>query len=204
MTDKTKEDTAEPRWTLDELVAKAAVALSLEGVDQSSARVTSVPSARTIRYYATHGLMDPPSSHRGRTALYDERHLLQIVAIKRLQAEGASLTEVQARLLNASDAELAELADLPEPTSARGRRRGGRREGAFWAERPAEPATPTAAAAMSPIVGVVLGEGVRLTVEGGAIALTAADLRAISAAAAPLLSVLRARGLMDKGEGEGQ
>jgi hypothetical protein len=49
----------------------------------------------------------------GRTGFYSRRHLLQLVGIKRLQAQGQSLAAIQARLVNASDDDLAQLADLP-------------------------------------------------------------------------------------------
>ena len=51
-----------------------------------AARVRAVPDRRAIRWYTTIGLIDRPVAHRGRTALYGPRHLLQLVAVKRLQA----------------------------------------------------------------------------------------------------------------------
>src|SRR5690348_15034744 len=71
--------------TLDELSARVALALADHYEGQASARVRDVPDVRTIRYYTTLGLIDRPAALRGRTALYGRRHLLQLVAIKRLQ-----------------------------------------------------------------------------------------------------------------------
>src|SRR5437764_13479859 len=88
-----------PLWTLDELAAQVALALVVDYAAQASGRVREVPDRRTIRYYTTLGLLDRPAQVRGRTALYSTRHLLQLVAIKRLQARGLSLAEVQAQLL---------------------------------------------------------------------------------------------------------
>jgi hypothetical protein len=51
---------------------------------------------------------------RGRTALYGPRHLLQLVAVKRRQAQGHSLAAIQAELHGASNAELAVAARVPE------------------------------------------------------------------------------------------
>src|SRR4051812_31134874 len=82
--------------------------------DPVSGRVREVPDIRTIRYYTTLGLLDRPSEMRGRTAYYGPRHLLQLVAIKRLQAEGLPLVEVQQRLAKASDENLERYAQLPE------------------------------------------------------------------------------------------
>lgn len=78
-----------------------------------SARVREVPDKRTIRYYTTLGLLDRPAEMRGRIAYYGRRHLMQLVAIKRLQASGLSLVDIQKRLAGVSDAALARLADLP-------------------------------------------------------------------------------------------
>lgn len=98
--------------TLRELVAQAAALLSEEDVDQPSGRVSDIPTVRTVRYYATHGLLEKPVDWKGRTALYGPRHLLTLVAIKRLQARGESLQEVQGRLGGISLEELEALAGL--------------------------------------------------------------------------------------------
>lgn len=101
-------------WTLDQLGSLVARALE-EGYEPAqSGRVRAVPDARTIRYYTTLGLVDRPSELRGRTAYYGRRHLLQLVAIKRLQADGLSLREVQIRLAGLDEGRLVALAALPE------------------------------------------------------------------------------------------
>ena len=86
---------------------------------QTSGRIREVPDRRTIRYYTTIGLLDKPAEMRGRTAYYGRRHLLQLVAIKRLQARGKSLVEIQEMLTGASDSALLKLADAPDGTSER-------------------------------------------------------------------------------------
>ena len=93
------------RWTLEELVQRAARALVAADVRVANGRVTEVPDARLIRWYATIGLVDRPVM-RGRVAHYGERHLLQLVAVKRLQAQGLPLAEIQHRLAGATDATL--------------------------------------------------------------------------------------------------
>ena len=81
--------------SLQELVAEAAVLLSEAAIDQPSGRVSDVPTVRTVRYYASHGLLDKPAAHRGRAALYNHTHLMQLLAIKRLQAQGLTLEQVK-------------------------------------------------------------------------------------------------------------
>jgi DNA-binding transcriptional MerR regulator len=77
---------------------------ALLGAQQDN-RVAPVPDARTIRYYTTLGLVDRPGID-GRQARYNRRHLLQLVAIKALQAINLPLAEIQSRLYGRSDAEL--------------------------------------------------------------------------------------------------
>ncbi|ROP34411.1 MerR-like DNA binding protein [Couchioplanes caeruleus] len=132
-------------WTMDELVEQVRRALAAEYPGAPNGRVRDVPDRRAIRWYTTTGLVDRPSGMRGRTALYGPRHLLQLVAVKRRQAQGHSLAAIQAELAGATDAELATLArlpvvpsaPLPPPEPARPR---------FWAAPPAPAAPPTAPA----------------------------------------------------------
>lgn len=205
-----------PLWTLDELSAQVASALAVDYPGQASARVREVPDIRTIRYYTTLGLIDRPAQMRGRTALYGRRHLLQLVAIKRLQAKGLSLAEVQSRVVGQSDAVLRRLAQMPSgdrPSEVAGRQRReageeGHRGESFWTVSPVpapagETATPPAEEGKDsqsrnvlPLVGVSLDAGVVLLLEGGR-ALDENDVEALRAAAAPLLKLLRARRLLD-------
>lgn len=101
-------------WTLDQLTEQVEAALSVDYPGAPSGRVRSVPDQRAIRWYTTIGLVDRPASMRGRTALYVERHLLQLVAIKRLQAEGRSLADIQAELAGVPESTLRLLARLPD------------------------------------------------------------------------------------------
>jgi DNA-binding transcriptional MerR regulator len=103
----------EPRWTLDELAERVDAALAVDYPGQSSGRVRDVPDRRAIRWYTTIGLVDRPAAHRGRTALYGPRHLLQLVAIKRLQARGLPLVAIQQELAGATDTQLARVARVP-------------------------------------------------------------------------------------------
>src|ERR1700738_4259168 len=104
---------ATPLWTIDELSTQVALALSVDYAGQANGQVRDVPDRRTIRYYTTLGLLDRPARLRGRTALYGRRHLLQLVAIKRLQARGAALAQLQQQLLGLADAGLARLGRVP-------------------------------------------------------------------------------------------
>jgi MerR HTH family regulatory protein len=108
----------EPRWTLDELAERVDAALAVDYAGPPSGRVRAVPDRRAIRWYTTIGLIDRPVAHRGRTALYGPRHLLQLVAVKRLQAKGLPLVAIQQELAGATDSQLARVAHLPPDPEA--------------------------------------------------------------------------------------
>jgi DNA-binding transcriptional MerR regulator len=183
----------EPIWTLDELCAQVALALAVDYTGANNGRVRDVPDRRTIRYYTTIGLIDRPAALRGRTALYGRRHLLQLTAIKRLQARGLSLTEVQARLLGLTGAALEELAALPadfvpaEPAAAvETEQSAPTRRDDFWRTDPEPVRSMTA---------VTLCDGITLIMEATR-PLDEHDLSALRAAAAPLLKLLQVRRLL--------
>src|SRR4029453_18551905 len=78
--------------------------------------VRPAPGRRPIRWSTTIGLIDRPVAHRGRTALYGPRHLLQLVAVKRLQARGLPLVAIHQELAGATGSQLARVARLPLDT----------------------------------------------------------------------------------------
>ena len=186
-------------WTLDDLADEVARSLAVDYGGPTNGRVRGVPDRRAIRWYTTLGLIDRPSALRGRTALYGRRHLLQLVAIKRLQAEGLTLEDVQARLGGASDDVLARLARMPATEEV-----GAAIGGGFWKAR------PSAAAAKSTVIhpleavqahasldgetlnGLILTPGVRLIFDHGP-PLTLIESETFRSLAAPLLAALRAR-----------
>src|SRR5215212_4101189 len=99
-------------WTLDELVDRVRAALAAEYPGAPNGRVRDLPDRRAIRWYTTTGLVDRPTM-RGRTALYGVRHLLQLVALKRRQADGRTLAEIQAELTGATERTLLDIARIP-------------------------------------------------------------------------------------------
>lgn len=91
--------------SLEELAQAVTKILVEQGLIQSDHRVSAVPDARTIRYYTTLGLLDRPLVV-GRQARYGRRHVLQLLAVKSLQALAIPLAEIQSRLYGRSDQEL--------------------------------------------------------------------------------------------------
>lgn len=200
-----------PLWTLDELSAQVAQALAGDSPRQASGRVREMPDIRTIRYYTTRGLIDRPAQMRGRTALYRRRHLLQLVAIKRLQAKGLSLAEIQVQVEGQTDAVLSKLAQLPvhdrqkEETdgidpSRTEQEAGDRRNKSFWGASPApvpETVPKNDGPDVLPLIGVRLDEGVTLLLESTR-PLDELDMETLRSAAAPLLKTLRKLGIRTK------
>jgi DNA-binding transcriptional MerR regulator len=194
-----------PLWTLDELGARVALALAVDYDGQANGRVREVPDRRTIRYYTTLGLIDRPAAMRGRTALYGMRHLLQLVAIKRLQTHGLSLAEIQTRLLGQTDAALRQLARLPadfEPTAGATPQAAEAQRERFWNDAPADQATapeidaePGAYQEVQQFTGIPLAAGATLLLNSPR-PLDEHDLSALHVAAAPLLKLLKARRLL--------
>ena len=179
-------------WTIDELCAQVALALSVDYSGQNNGQVRDVPDLRSIRFYTSIGLLDRPSAMRGRTGLYGRRHLLQLVAIKRLQAKGQSLAELQQRLLGLSDSELAQIAQLPNAVDETPLPE--RRSATFWMESPApvpdkETKTPVVEL---PTQNVPLADEVTLLIKPQR-QLETDDIEAIRNVAAPLLKLLEKR-----------
>lgn len=130
------------RWTIDQLREAVAAALAEGYAGPPNGRVRDVPDQRTIRYYTTLGLIDRASEMRGRTALYSTRHLLQLVAIKKLQAQGLSLAEVQRALAGQTNAALAGQGGISVDSSKEGDRVSQSARRAFWKEVPSPVRSP--------------------------------------------------------------
>lgn len=191
-------------WTLDEVVRRVSVALAESAyLGAPNRRVRDVPDRRAVRWYITIGLVDRPAAMAGRTALYGPRHLLQIVAVKRRQAAGHSLAEIQAELAGATDETLRQVAAVPdelldadaaEPPRAARRAR-------FWADRPAADGAASATSGAGGVRADSVSMLAAVQLSGGALILLPRqpnpdDVRAIHAAAKPLFDVLADRSLL--------
>lgn len=75
-------------------------------------RVREIPNIRTARFYTTSGLLSRPARLDGRRAMYGRKHLLELLAIKRLQMQKKSIREIQDILHGASAAKLVSVANV--------------------------------------------------------------------------------------------
>jgi DNA-binding transcriptional MerR regulator len=185
------------------------------GPPRANGRVRDIPNERLIRWYGTVGLVDPPLSRRGRVARYGQRHLLQLVAVKRRQAEGKSLAEVQAELAGLTDEALAAIAGVPALGPA-AERQGSSRPvagattpaagpGRFWAREPHQPLARAPATGADQnggdgrtaglVYGIRLAPGVTLLLDEPGREPGPDDMTRIVNAARPLLEELASRGL---------
>ena len=152
-------------WTLDELAARVADALAVGYDGPANGRIRGVPDGRSIRWYTTVGIVDRPAAFRGRQAVYGERHLLQLVAIKRRQAAGRTLAEIQAELAGATDGQLRAIADVRAAEAAQAAPAVQAATAAparprFWASAPPAPSPP--ADSVTVLTAIRLAPGVTL------------------------------------------
>jgi DNA-binding transcriptional MerR regulator len=192
-------------WTIEELANRVAEVLARDYAASPDNRVRGIPDLRSIRYYTTLGLLDRPTLH-GRTAYYGARHLLQLAAIKRLQAERWPLAKIQRALLHMKDEELAKVARVqveaipqqraPSEPAAANR--------PFWKESPAafvsevsEHEAHSAGPMNGALQGIELTGDVTLLVRAVR-SLNDEDIQAIRAVAGPLLDLLQRRRLLDR------
>src|SRR5882757_8579151 len=104
--------------SLEDLVAKINQWCAAHAVTPASGQVADNLSVRTLRYYRTVGLLDPPASGGG--SGYGERHFLQVAAVRLLQAQGLPQSRIQALLFGRSDKELRKIVEhSAAPVAAR-------------------------------------------------------------------------------------
>ena len=97
------------RWTIQELAGTVNAWCRDRALQPANGQTASELSARTLHYYRSVGLLDAPESGAGRS--YGRRHLLQLKAIRILQAQGLPLSRIQELLFARSDEELEQIVE---------------------------------------------------------------------------------------------
>jgi DNA-binding transcriptional MerR regulator len=97
------------RWTIQELAETVNTWCRDRALHPANGQTASELSARTLHYYRSTGLLDAPESGAGRG--YGRRHLLQLKAIRILQAHGLPLSRIQQLLFARKDKELEQIAE---------------------------------------------------------------------------------------------
>lgn len=100
-----------PDWAggIDEFVTEANSWLSRLLPDERAGRPKDEVNPRLVRHYTTLGLIPPPR-REGREARYDRAHLLHLLALRRLMADGLSGRVLTGTLSGRSLAQLERLA----------------------------------------------------------------------------------------------
>jgi DNA-binding transcriptional MerR regulator len=81
-------------WNARGLAAHVTALVDAAGVRPTNASARAAPSARAVRFYVAHGLLDRPEG-AGTAATYNYRHFLQLLAIKIRQREGQTLDSIR-------------------------------------------------------------------------------------------------------------
>ena len=92
-----------------ELAAVAARVLAEGGPVQARGTVSELPDERTVRYYLTEGLLAPAEEKQGTASVFGYLHLLQLLAVKTLQAQHLPIRKIRELVEGRSTRELERL-----------------------------------------------------------------------------------------------
>jgi len=111
-------------------------------LEQQRGTVTSVPDERTIRYYLAEGLIQTPDERQGTASVFSYLNLLQLLTVKKLQADHLPIRKIRELVAGKSEQELETLLGVRGPA-------GKKTEAKQYLESLLAPA-PTQAAAPPP------------------------------------------------------
>lgn len=109
MIDQVKQRSRDEYIGVKELSDAAEVLIRAAGPSQERGTVAEFPNERTIRYYLSEGLLPPPYEKRGLTSVFGYPHLLALLVIKKLQAEGLSISVIRTLIAGKPAGELESL-----------------------------------------------------------------------------------------------
>jgi DNA-binding transcriptional MerR regulator len=75
-------------------------------LEQARGTVTSVPDERTIRYYLAEGLIQAPEEKQGTASVFGYQNLLQLLVVKKLQAEHLPIRKIKELVAGKGEQEL--------------------------------------------------------------------------------------------------
>ena len=93
-------------FSIEELAQRVNAWCKKNGIEPASDQAGAEVNERNIRYYRTIGLLDAPA---GGIRGYGEKHLLQLMAVRLLQAQGLPLRRIRELLYGRSLDELREV-----------------------------------------------------------------------------------------------
>jgi DNA-binding transcriptional MerR regulator len=119
--------------------------LSQLALEQERGTVTSVPDERTIRYYLSEGLIESPGEKQGTASVFGYLNLLQLVVVKKLQAEHLPIRKIRELVADKSEGELETLLGFGGASSTKGSKKGGESEAKRYLESLLAPSMPESA-----------------------------------------------------------
>jgi DNA-binding transcriptional MerR regulator len=90
-------------------------------LEQARGTVTSVPDERTIRYYLAEGLIQTPGEKQGTASVFSYLNLLQLLTVKKLQAEHLPIRKIRELVSGKSEQELETLLGVFGPSGKKTR-----------------------------------------------------------------------------------
>ncbi|HEX8068974.1 MAG TPA: MerR family transcriptional regulator [Pyrinomonadaceae bacterium] len=109
-----------------ELAAVAARVLAAAGPVQERGTVSDLPDERTVRYYLTEGLLAPAEEKQGPASVFGYLHLLQLLAVKNLQAQHLPIRKIRELVEGRTERELERLLGLDAKDTGRRTKEAGR------------------------------------------------------------------------------
>lgn len=117
-------------------------------LEQERGTVTSVPDERTIRYYMAEGLVQTPDERQGTASVFGYLNLLQLLTVKKLQAEHLPIRKIRELVAGKSEQELEMMLGV---RGASGKKTEAKRYlETLLSSAPSQPLMETAAAPPSP------------------------------------------------------
>ena len=117
-------------------------------LEQERGTVTSVPDERTIRYYMAEGLIQTPEEKQGTASVFGYLNLLQLLTVKKLQAEHLPIRKIRELVAGKNEQELETMLGV---RGGSGRKTEAKRYlETLLASAPSAPLMETAAAPPSP------------------------------------------------------
>ena len=121
------------------------------GLEQARGTVTSVPDERTIRYYMAEGLVQTPEEKQGTASVFGYVNLLQLLTVKKLQAEHLPIRKIRELVAGKSEQELETLLGIGSTAAKKTRETEAKRYlESLLAPTPALAAEPAKQAAAPP------------------------------------------------------
>src|SRR5215467_11622641 len=94
---------------LPEFTQVSARILAELALEQQRGTVTAVPDERTVRYYLAEGLIQSPEEKKGTASVFNYLQLLQLVVLKKLQAEHLPIRKIRELVAGKNESDLENL-----------------------------------------------------------------------------------------------